>query len=269
LQLDREAVLLRPARVHAQQHLCPVAGVGAAGPGLDAQEGVGGVLRAAHHRPELELLEAGLGLGQLALQLGLEALVLGGQFGHRVQLADGGVQLFVGLQEGVERLELLDDLLGLVLVVPEGRLAHLVGQLGAQRLLASDVKESPAAGSGGWSGHRHGVAGRHSFPFLLETPPTTTGGDYTITILQPPGNFTWRAPWAVWMGKRSWSPAAAAASAWRRPGCCCRKAPASPSPAATRPSSARPPRGWAAAAGCWPSPPTSPTRPRSSPRSSA
>ena len=71
------------------------------------------------HGAQLEVVEPLLERRQLALQLGLEAGVLLGQFDQGLQVAGGGVQLLVGLEQAVERLELADDLLGLLRVVPE------------------------------------------------------------------------------------------------------------------------------------------------------
>ena len=93
-------MLLGPAGVHAHEHLGPVAGVGAAGAGLDAEKGVGPVLRAGHHRLEFECLEPRLGLGQFRFELGLEAGILVGQFGHRLEVVDAGGQFLVRLDAG-------------------------------------------------------------------------------------------------------------------------------------------------------------------------
>ena len=59
-QLDLVAVLLGPARVHAQQHAGPVLALGAAGAGMDFEIGVVGVGLAGEQR--LELAPRGLGL---------------------------------------------------------------------------------------------------------------------------------------------------------------------------------------------------------------
>ena len=57
-----EPLRLGPHQVHPQEHLGPVAGLGAAGPGVDGHEGVAVVVGPAEHRPQLERLEVGLGL---------------------------------------------------------------------------------------------------------------------------------------------------------------------------------------------------------------
>ena len=68
--LDLEAVLLRPARVHAQQHLRPVLALGAAGAGMDFEIGIELVGLAREQRFQLapgdlllQVLERLLGLG--------------------------------------------------------------------------------------------------------------------------------------------------------------------------------------------------------------
>ena len=81
------------------------------------------------------------------------------------EVAVGGLlqrRLAVGLQRGERVLGPADDLLGLLGVVPEVGLAHLVGQPVAEGFLGGDVKDCPASGSGGWSPLRSGGAGRRS-----------------------------------------------------------------------------------------------------------
>ena len=71
---DLEAVLLGPARVHAQQHRGPVLALGAAGAGMDFEIGVEAVGLAGQQRFELaardfllQRLQRGLGFGDDAL----------------------------------------------------------------------------------------------------------------------------------------------------------------------------------------------------------
>ena len=76
---DLVPVRLGPARIHAQQHLGPVLGLGAAGPGVDFQVTVVGVglarqqgLQFRPGGPRLELLQGALGLaGDIGVVLGL------------------------------------------------------------------------------------------------------------------------------------------------------------------------------------------------------
>ena len=68
--VDLEAVLLRPAHIHAQQHAGPVLALGAAGAGMDLEIAVVGVGLAGEQRLEfaprdlgLELAQGGFGFG--------------------------------------------------------------------------------------------------------------------------------------------------------------------------------------------------------------
>ena len=65
LHLDLEAAPLGPAQVHPQQDLGPVLGVGAAGAGVDGDDGVAGVVLAAEQARLLELGEAPLDRAEL------------------------------------------------------------------------------------------------------------------------------------------------------------------------------------------------------------
>ena len=56
-QLDVVVVRLRPVDVHPQQHLGPIVGVGAAVAGVDAQDRVVAVVRAAQQRLQLQIVE--------------------------------------------------------------------------------------------------------------------------------------------------------------------------------------------------------------------
>ena len=73
--LDLVAAPLRPARVHAEQHLRPVLGLGAAGPGVDRDDGVLPVVLAREHDGQLELAERLAAPLEPGLDLRLEALV--------------------------------------------------------------------------------------------------------------------------------------------------------------------------------------------------
>ena len=123
LHLDLEAAPLGPAQVHAQEDLRPVLGVGAAGAGVDGDDGVAGVVLAAEQARLFELGEAPLDRGQLGVELGRHLLVLGRHLGQVAEVGD----------VGLEPAEDLQPLLGAgvggggpgrrLLVVPEARAA--------------------------------------------------------------------------------------------------------------------------------------------------
>ena len=102
---------LGPAGVHAQEHLGPVARLGAAGAGLDRDEGVAascGPLSIACSSNSSSCFSI---LVERRLELGLERGVFLGEFGQRLRgrrAADCSSSY--GLSSAVERLELLDGL---------------------------------------------------------------------------------------------------------------------------------------------------------------
>src|ERR1700689_1573778 len=67
--LAREAVRGAPAKIHAQQHLGPVLGLGTAGTGLDVEERAVRVHLTGEHALEFELANPGLELTGIALDL--------------------------------------------------------------------------------------------------------------------------------------------------------------------------------------------------------
>ena len=81
-----------------------------------------------------------------SLELGLERGVFLREFHHRREVAGRRLKLLVGLQQRVQHLQLVDDALGLLLVVPEVRFGLFVFEAGAHLEFAGDVKESPGAG---------------------------------------------------------------------------------------------------------------------------
>jgi len=136
---------LDPALIHPQEHKRPVAGLGAAGAGVDAHERVLPIVRAAEHQAEAELLEAGIQSGHLTPDLGERGLVVLGLGKLAEQL-----RLFAHLLEGDERLDLALEALHLAhaglrrfRVRPEVRLLDLALYRLYLFLGRRDVKESP------------------------------------------------------------------------------------------------------------------------------
>src|SRR3989442_9610610 len=82
--LGLEAVALAPPEVHAHEHLGPVLGLGAAGAGVDAEDGRLAVVRTREHDLELELVELLPEPGYAVGDLGVQAAVVGllGQLEH-------------------------------------------------------------------------------------------------------------------------------------------------------------------------------------------
>ena len=144
---DLEAVLLGPARVHAQQHLRPVLALGAAGAGMDFEIGIELVGLARQQRLQLAPRDFVLQVLQRLFGVGDDGrIVLGlAELDHAdivleltLDLADAGQRI---LQRGA----LLHQLLCFLGIVPEiGVFGELV-QLSQPRRRLLDVKDASSA----------------------------------------------------------------------------------------------------------------------------
>ncbi len=147
--LGGEAVLVGPAQVHAQQHVGPVLGLGAAGTGLDVQVGVVGVHLAAEHAAELELLE------DLAQAFDFGGDVVHGAFvvlldRHVEQVAGVGQaagQLIQGLDDLRQLRALAAEILGVLRVAPDVGVFEFAVYFDETIMLVIVVKDTPE-----WSG---------------------------------------------------------------------------------------------------------------------
>ena len=146
-QLDLVAVLLGPARVHAQQHAGPVLALGAAGAGMDFEIGVVGVGLARQQR--FELAPRGFGLEPLerAFGFGDDALILLGlaEFDHADVIVELALDPADGVELVLERVALLHHALGACGVVPEVGVFGLRVQFGEARLGCIEVKDASSA----------------------------------------------------------------------------------------------------------------------------
>ncbi len=144
---DLEAVLLGPARIHAQQHLGPVLALGAAGAGVHLEIGIEAVGLARQQRFQLaagdfllQVFQRGLGFSDNA------GVVLGfAEFDHPDIVLELALDLADALQRILQRGPLLHQFLRLLGIVPEiGVLGELV-QLGQTRRGLFDVKDASSA----------------------------------------------------------------------------------------------------------------------------
>src|SRR5262250_1303916 len=85
-----ETVCRAPAQVHAQQHLRPILGLGAASPGLDVEERAVRVHLPTEHAPELEVTHLRLQALCVALDVARRGLIAlaGGELEQLAGLAD-------------------------------------------------------------------------------------------------------------------------------------------------------------------------------------
>ncbi len=111
---------------------------------MDRHVGVTGVIGAAEHRLQLEIGEVVQSPADRLADVFVERVVAGllGHFEehfHVIGLAGEGLER---LEDAVEGLQLGNDTLGGVLVVPERGAFHLLREIVATGLLVAEVKES-------------------------------------------------------------------------------------------------------------------------------
>ena len=137
-----KAVALRPAGIHAVEHLCPVLGLGAAGAGVELEDGVGVVVLAGEQGGHPGLLHLFLQGGELRLQLlqDLGVILFLAHLAQGGQVLPGGDQLLLPGHLVLQLLEPHLHLLGTLQVVPEAVLGGLVLQAGSFLPGALDIQ---------------------------------------------------------------------------------------------------------------------------------
>ena len=125
-----EVVTLGPAGVHPEEHLRPVLGLGAAGAGVEGEDGAVGIILPGEQGLQAGLLDLGLQLCVFRLNLGQDLLVLGllAHLAEGHQVLPGGDELVLPLDLVLQLLEAHLHLLGPGQVVPEPVLGGLLLQ---------------------------------------------------------------------------------------------------------------------------------------------
>ena len=145
VDLDLEALLLRPPRVHPKQHVGPIHGLRPAGARLDRGDRVVGVVRAGQERRELHLLQIDLERGHRLLELVLKIGVgrPGQELVDRCRVTESALQCVIAIDLGGQPRELGRDLLAVGRIVPERWVGCLLLQIDHLRAFAVDVKGTP------------------------------------------------------------------------------------------------------------------------------
>ena len=121
------AIAFSPAGVHADEHLCPVLSFRTAGTGVEGDEGVALVVFAGQEEPYFPLFDV---LEQVVVLLfnvfGKGGVaVFHGHFQIVAEVISFADEFFVAFDFRLEQRRFLGNLLGLVRVIPEGRVTHL------------------------------------------------------------------------------------------------------------------------------------------------
>ena len=122
---------LRPAQIHAQQHLGPILALGAARARMDGHDGALRIVRAVEQHPGFEHFQA---LGKaldLAVQIGRYVFAFAPQLEQRVQIRSQARNFgFIG-NGLLQALALLHDLLAFFgLLIPEIGIGDLLFDFG-------------------------------------------------------------------------------------------------------------------------------------------
>lgn len=134
-----------PADVHAEEHLDPVLSFGAAGAGVEGDDGVVGVVFAGEHEGKFKVFDVFAQGAYGGGDFGVDAFVV---FVH-AQLPQGGGVVVAAGEVGVladvvfEAGEVLHGFLGGGRVVPEAGGGHFFFEGGYLALFVGDVKERP------------------------------------------------------------------------------------------------------------------------------
>ena len=138
---------LGPARIHAHQHLRPILGLGAARASADLELGVAEIVRSRQERPQAKGRELLAQHRRLALDFGAQLLVrLGGEHVLELRRAlDARCDRVERIDPRLDGLDLLDDGLRTLLIVPEARCRHPVLETPQRIALGIQVKDTSAA----------------------------------------------------------------------------------------------------------------------------
>ena len=142
--LALEAAALGPLQIHAQQHLGPVLRLGAAGAGMDGDDGVGAIVLAAEHLLDLGGLDFALRARRARAADRADVLALPGPFEQHAEVVELAGQRVAQLDFVGQPAAALQRLLRLGLVLPEvgrGDAGFELGQLAGG---VGGVKDSSA-----------------------------------------------------------------------------------------------------------------------------
>src|SRR6185437_12417898 len=140
---DPEAVALGPARVHAQQHFGPVLAFGAAGAGMDGEDGVEAIVFAAEQRAGFDRLQVRAQRGLLARDLLEHGLALARQLEVGAKILERARQALVVVQQLLHPLARAVHGLRARRIAPEIRRRGLLIEFGELLAQRGRVKDTP------------------------------------------------------------------------------------------------------------------------------
>ncbi len=170
--LGGQSVAFGPALVHAEKHVGPVAGLGSAGAGVEADDGIEPVMRSGEEDLEFQFVEGGHCRGDLGVELlnGVGGAVLRGHVAKQGKFANPAGDLAEKVEFGTDVTSLNRLFLGGGGVVPEPRLGHEGFEFAQATFKCGNVKETSGAAS-------HGRRGWENQQKVLRPSEERSGGE--------------------------------------------------------------------------------------------
>lgn len=142
--LHLAAVAFSPALVHAEEHVGPIAGFGAACSGVHGEVGVAAVERTRKHQVEFVF-----GDGALDIVVFFGDFLKGGSdtfflshFDQNLEVFGAGVEIGQGFDTAFDTVDLFDDFACVVLVIPKARSRYALFEFFELSGLGRDVKDT-------------------------------------------------------------------------------------------------------------------------------
>src|SRR5271165_4510212 len=130
VEYSLEALPLSPAQIHAQEHVGPILRLGAAGSGMDGDDGVAGVVLAGEQCLGFETVEQLAQRADFALQVGVDALAFFGEIEVGGNVFAAARQVGVVGEHVFQALLLAHHLLRALRIRPQIRVGRLLLNFG-------------------------------------------------------------------------------------------------------------------------------------------
>jgi len=124
------AMPLRPAQIHAQQHLRPVLAFGAAGAGMNDEDGAFGIVFAGHEHGGFQLVQPLAEGAHLLFQIAGDVFAFTRQLEQGIQIGGAAGDVALLGDSFLQPLALLHDLLAFLRLVPEFGVRNLLFEAG-------------------------------------------------------------------------------------------------------------------------------------------
>jgi len=120
-QFRSKTMLLTPTQVHAQNHLCPILGFGAARPRLNIDKAIGSIMLSRKHPLKFQFFDHHQGRIQIGIHRSQQFLILLAErkFQHFVSVSQTGTQLVHRFDDGFQSRSFPAQFLGFFRLTPD------------------------------------------------------------------------------------------------------------------------------------------------------